>query len=806
MRKIILLPCLFVSQVLATSSESLWSDIDPAYQFRSTNTEIGATTLIKARKLRLDSKALVEKLTKSSNQSIFDGALIELPLADGTQMLFKFEPSNVMAPELAARYPNIRAWRIHNPENPTITGRIDIGPQGFHGLINTADGDRIFIDPENNEDDTYISLSRRANEDSISNNFQCAVHKKPALQAKPEPTTNYKTLSNPASSLLTYRLAIATTGEYTQLFGGSKEDAMAAIVTTVNRLNQVYERDLSIHLQLIANNDNLIYTSPSSDPYSNENASAMVDENIINTNTVIGSENYDIGHVFGTGNTGGLAFIGSVCGTYKAGGVTGSNTPSGDAFNIDYVAHEIGHQLGASHTFNGQQLNCTAGNREANSAVEPGSGSSIMGYAGICGIDNLQSHSDAYFHSTSITQIFNHTRHNSSGSSCGTSYESTNNKPVVDAGRDYTIPAETSFVLTGITQDADEDPLIHSWEQIDTGSSSDLYTDLGDNPLFRVWPPVSSTSRFFPTLSSELTHTAIKGETLPTTTRSMNFKLLVRDNNGGIAEDQMQINVVNTGVPFSVTSQNNNQVLSAGQPLSVTWDVAGTNESPINCQSVSIELIENNGTTTELLYTTENDGAEVITVPSDIMSIGESHVKVACHDNIFYSTSNGVIQVLGGDPILSINSPSIPENNSGTHYLSFILTLSATPSENVIIDYEATTSGIVIKRGQTLIAKGSRNVSIQLPITGDTLAEENQIIELTIQKPSNAQFVTGDAVLSTQGLVIDDDTLAASPAPGDTTTQVESNNDSSGGGSIGLLSLLSLFLLAIRRQKLRIKQ
>ena len=803
MRKLLLLPCLFVSQILV-ADEQIWTDVEPLYQFRSASTKVG--TFHNARKLKLNSEALLRQLT-SVDKSILEGGIIELPLADGTQMLFKFEPSNVMAPELAERYPSIKTWRIYNPENPEITGRIDVGPQGFHGLINTADGDRIFIDPDSNSgDEIYTSLSRRSNEDSIDNDFQCQVHEDSAVRAKPElssPASTYKTLTNPADSLLTYRIAIATTGEYTQLFGGSKADAMAAIVTTVNRLNQVYERDLSIHLQLVGNNDDLIYTNANSDPYTNEDASAMVDENIININSVIGNSNYDLGHVFGTGNTGGLAFLDSACGTYKAGGVTGSNSPSGDAFNIDYVAHEIGHQLGASHTFNGHQLNCSAGNRASVTAVEPGSGSSIMGYAGICGTDNLQTHSDAFFHTASINQIFNYTR-NSGGSKCGAIYETSNNKPTVNAGPDYTIPASTPFMLTGQSSDADEDSILHSWEQIDTGSAGGLYTDLGDNPLFRIWPPVSDTKRFFPALKDELAGISSVGETLPTTTRTMNFNLLARDNNGGVAHDQMKINVIDTGLAFAVTSPATDVTLSAGQSISVTWDIADTNLSPINCTSVAIKLLEHNGSMIELIASTSNDGAQMVTIPADIVSINDSHIKISCNNNVFYAVSRGDIQILGGHPILSANSPSITEEDTGTNNLSFILTLSAAASENVLINYEITdkSTGSILQRGQTFIAQGSRIVSIQVPVAGDTLFEDNQIIELAIDKPDNAQFINGKTSLTTQGLIIDDDTVvAANPGEGADTTPTTSS--SSGGGSMGLFSLLSFFLLMIRRHGLR---
>lgn len=803
MRKLLLLPCLFVSQALL-ASESIWTDVELSYQFRGAHTS--ASTYHKARRLKLNSDALLEILTKN-DRPLLDSPLIELPLSNGEQMIFKFEPTQVMMPELAKRFPDIKTWKIYNPENPAINGRIDMSPHGFHALINTADGDRIFIDPESNDRESlYTSLSRRANTDSIHSDFQCGVHKDSALHAKPElpdTTTSPKSLNNPADPLVTYRLAVAATGEYTQLVGGSKSSAMAAIVTTVNRLNQVYERDLSIHFQLISNNDDLIYTSPTSDPYSNEDASAMVDENIININSVIGSENYDLGHVFGTGSTGGLAFLSSACGTYKAGGVTGSNSPSGDAFNIDYVAHEIGHQLGASHSFNGLQLNCSAGNRAPNSAVEPGSGSSIMAYAGICGTDNLQTHSDAFFHSNSIQQIFNFTRRDG-GSSCGTTFDTSNNKPTVDAGSNYTIPAQTPFYLRGTSSDLDADILSHSWEQTDTGSAGGLYTDLGSNPLFRTWPPIAETVRYFPKLDDLLADTTSKGETLPTTNREMNFNLLVRDNNGGVSQDSTTISVIDTGMPFAVTSPNGEATLSSGQSLAIAWDVASTNAPPINCSSIGIKLLQRNGSTTELLASTPNDGAETVIIPSSIVSINNARIKISCNNNVFFAISKGDIDILGGDPILSVNSPSITEEDSGTHNLSFILTLSAAASENVIIDYEITdkSTSAILQRGQTYIEKGSKNISIQLPVAGDTLFETNQLIELTIRKPSNAQFVTGGTVLKTEGLIIDDDTVIAANPVGTSNTSIPSTGNS-GGGSTGLLSLLSLMLIMARRRGLQ---
>jgi len=537
----------------------------------------------------------------------------------------------------------------------------------------------------------------------------------------------------------------------------------------------------------------------------------MVEENIVNINAMIGTDNYDIGHVFGTGNTGGLAFLNSACGTYKAGGVTGSNSPTGEAFNIDYVAHEIGHQLGASHTFNGHQLNCSAGNRVAETAVEPGSGSSIMGYAGICGTDNLQSNSDAFFHSASINQIKTYTQ-SAAGSSCGTLGIQNNNDPTVSAGSDYIIPAQTPFKLTGITNDPDTDPMLHSWEQVDTGTTGGLYADLGDNPLFRTWPPVESASRFFPRLIDALNHTNTVGEILPTTDRKLNFTLLTRDNKGGVAQDNTELTVVNTGMPFEVLSQTTPITLTANQVLSVSWEVANTTQSPIFCSQVNIGLIDNSGMVVPLVSNTPNDGSHSLTVPENIVRVENARVHVGCANNIFFAVSSGEVDVLGGYPVLSVNTPSIAEEDSGVRNLTFILTLSATASENISISYEVTdsASSATLKQGNVVIAKGNSTANIQIPIAGDTLEEDNQIVNLSLQKPLNAQFANESSQLTSQGTVIDDDVtvIAANPEIESEPQRDVPNSTSSsgGGGSLSLFSFFGLLLLSIRRKIiLRIK-
>ncbi|MEE9126410.1 MAG: zinc-dependent metalloprotease family protein, partial [Planctomycetota bacterium] len=333
--------------------------------------------------------------------TIRDGEVIHLPLPDGGTARFLVKESPIMEPELAAKYPQIRTYRGQGLDDPSATLRLDHTPSGLHAMILSASGS-VFIDPYRRHDSVHhISYYKRDLVNPHGDALRCRFDES-YRQDSPQFGAGFESAfaaeGLPSGSLLrTYRIAVAATGEYTRFHGNKVEHGLAAVVTAMNRINGIYERDVAIRMILVADNDQIIYTKQGTDPYNNHSGFQMLGQNQENLDTVIGNGNYDIGHVFSTGG-GGVAYLGVTCNSgFKAGGVTGLPSPIGDPFYVDYVAHEMGHQWGADHSFNGNEGSCSGGNRSASTAYEPGSASTIMGYAGICGSQNLQSSSDPYF-------------------------------------------------------------------------------------------------------------------------------------------------------------------------------------------------------------------------------------------------------------------------------------------------------------------------------------------------------------------------------------------------------------------------
>ncbi|MFQ2106233.1 reprolysin-like metallopeptidase [Aeromonas rivipollensis] len=554
---------------------------------------------------------------------------LTLPLPDGKEVTFNLQPYDLLPSDLAARYPGILAFKGYDESNPVETGRFDLGPQGFHAMF-SHQGRMVFVDPLRNGEGYAIY-------------YQQDAHSRLEEEADKVIGSQAKALARQVlvdgNERKRYVIAISAAGEYTQYHGGTVEAGLGAIATLLNRVNEVYQRDVAAEFQIASGNDTIIFTDTATDPFNNDDGD--IDANVTvqqNAQTQAGTKlgAFDIGHVVNTGG-GGLAGLGVLCTAEKSAGMTGSPNPVGDAFFIDYVAHEIGHQFGADHTFNGTTGSCGGGNREASQAWEPGSGSSIMAYAGICGEENLQANSLPYFHSKSIEQM---RAHMARVASCGSSQSLTNNAPQVAAGNDYVIPANTPFVLKGAGADLDQDPLSYTWEQIDLGTESfsvASMVDDGSRPLFRFVAPTALPERTLPSLPSLLSNTLAKGEAWPATNRELNFRLTARDGKGGVASDDMKIQVVNTGSAFRLTSPLVTP-LGAGANQTIGWDVAGTNAAPINCSKVDLSLTRDEGVSWTLLASGQpNSGSTSVTIPAG--NDGTARLKVACSDNLFFAIS-----------------------------------------------------------------------------------------------------------------------------------------------------------------------
>jgi uncharacterized protein (TIGR03437 family) len=590
--------------------------------------------------------------------------VMTLPMPDGKLARFRVEESPVMASRLAAMFPEIKTYRGQGLDDPTATTRFDVTPAGFHAIVLSASG-TVIIEPDKGarggRGGQYVSYDQR---DALRNAgpSHCLSN---AKQSSSEllPHSFSATLPPTGATLRTYRLAVATTAEYTQTYGGGTvAGALNALTTTVNGVAAIYERDLAIRLMLVDNETSIIFTNAVTDPYTSDNPSSLLTQNQTVLDQRIGAFNYDIGFVL-DGHTyafqpGFFLFQGagqpqSVCvNGQKAKGVTilRSIAPSTISAIWD-VAHEFGHMFGALHTFNGTTEDCASpSGRFAQTAYEVGSGSTIMGFRGgtapngtylpLCTFEDLRS-TDTYFHATSIEQIVNYTT-NGNGSLCPDLTPTGNNPPTIDAGPDFTIPAQTPFTLTATASDPEADAITYCWEEYDLGTPGPPHTDDGSRPIFRSFAPVTSPARTFPRLSDVLSGVPTFGESLPITTRSMTFRVTVRDNHaggGGVNMDAMRVNVTAGSGPFVVTDPSSSTTWTAGTSQTVTWNVANTANTPVNCANVRVLLSVDGGNTFPftLAASTPNTGAATITVPNTPTL--SARVKVEALGNIFFSIS-----------------------------------------------------------------------------------------------------------------------------------------------------------------------
>ncbi|BAP31566.1 uncharacterized protein CHSO_2529 [Chryseobacterium sp. StRB126] len=662
-RQLTLLGMLLITGVSFAQTDRLWSQ-----EFSKTSSETFENKLgiRNPRLFSLNINGLKNALAKAPKRLAAgekSEVIISFPNSDGRMENFKVKENSNFTPELAAKYPDIKSYVGQGLEDPNSTVYFSVSPLGLSSMEIYGDKSAVFIEPYAKDLSTYVVYKKSDKNDDLSK-FECTV----IDVAKKGVSTNVAARPNADDAKLrTFRLALSCTGEYTAYFGGTKALALAAMNTTMTRVNGVFEKDFAARMVLIANNDAVIYTNASTDPYSAASGMSSWNSQLQSTLTsVIGEANYDIGHLFGASGGGGNAgCIGCICTNgSKGSGYTSpaDSIPSGDNFDIDYVAHEMGHQFGGNHTF-------SMNNEGTGANMEPGSGSTIMGYAGITGQD-IQPHSDAFFHAISIQQITN----NIKAKTCSVNTNTGNAIPTANAGLDYTIPKGTPFVLTGTGTDADGDSLTYIWEQMDnasssqTGASSAASATKASGPNFRSWAPTTVPTRYFPRMASVLAGstttagTEITVEALSSVARTLNFRFTVRDNKAGGSgnnSDDAVITVNSTAGPFAVTSQNSATTYTGGSSQTVTWDVAGTTANNVNTANVDILWSTDSGNTwSTLLSATPNDGSQAVTIPNVTTTTGRIMVKGSNH--IFFDVNNANISVNAGSGTPDTVAPTAP--------------------------------------------------------------------------------------------------------------------------------------------------
>ncbi len=642
---------LFLSLFFFTTGYSQkWNKVDNT-SFRSLEKQ-RLVTPIKYESYELDFdhfKSMLKNAPKRF-ESREKGITIRWPMPAGGMQKFRIKRSDVFHPDLAAKYPKIKAFTGYSLSDPTAILKISMSHKGIEGMLLSNRHETIYLDrylPKTKG--KYILYNRSDyHRELLEGEGTCTVE---------DPKDGYKgngiTERFGDCQLRKYKLAMACTGEYATFHGGNIPDVLAEFNASMVRVNGIYERDFTITMEFIPETDQLIFLNGATDPYTNNDGGAMLGQNQATIDQIIGFENYDIGHVFSTGG-GGIASLRSPCTSRKARGVTGLGNPTGDPFWVDYVSHEIGHQFGGNHT---QNNSCQRNN---STSVEPGSASTIMGYAGICS-PNVQNNSDDYFHSVSQNEVANFVV--AGNGNCAEIITIDNAAPEIESvtPTNLVFPSRTPFYLTVEATDSDNDMLTYCWEQIDNEPAQmPPISSSVAGPAFRSFDPSEDPTRYFPGLASVLL--GINGSTwevLPNADRDMSFNITVRDNNslgGCTADEDLSVTFTSSAGPFLITSQNTSVTWNSGNTETITWDVAGTDVAPVSCDNADIVLSLDRGNNFDIILAENvpNDGEHDIIVPFEVTSQGRIMLK--CSSKTFFDINNQDINIIA--PFASQVSPS----------------------------------------------------------------------------------------------------------------------------------------------------
>ena len=710
LRSVLLLSLLLGFSALYAQQKPYWTPVKPGQSF-DTDPAVDRPGYPKEFKLfELDHPSLRQSMMAITGpgKSGTKGR-IALPSAAGQMEEFEITEASNFTPELQNRFPQIRAFSGRSLTTPGSTLKISLDERSVQTMVFRAGGLTEYMEPYSRDGRVYSVYRRQRAAGQAP--WACSTPDQALAQGLQNRVTLMAVTPGSGNVLRTMRLAQSCNAEYSNYFGATSSADVAKVLSafnaTLTRCNGVYEKDLALHLNLIADTEKVIYYNASTDPYTT--MSSWNSQLQSTLNSVIGAANYDIGHMFGASGGGGNAgCIGCVCvDATKGSGITSpaDGIPKGDNFDIDYVAHEVGHQLGANHTF-------SHSNEGTGVNKEPGSGITIMGYAGITSQD-LVNHSIDIFHQTSIEQILV----NLNNKSCVVKTTTPNTAPAVSVPGNFTIPISTPFALTGSASDAAGQDLTYCWEQNDnagsrqTGTSSVASPTKATGPNWISFPATASPTRLFPKLATILAGQNVSGplalgdagantEALSSVSRTLNFRLTVRDNVlynaatpdvGQTAYGDVVVTVTNTAGPFTVTAPNTAVTWQNGSTQTITWNVANTNAAPINCAQVNILLSTDGGNTfSTLLAGTPNDGSQAVTInASGTFPNNNCRIKIESVGNIFFDIGNAAF---------TISAPAICGTPSGLQAAS-ISTTGATLSWSAVTgatsytpEYKAATS------------------------------------------------------------------------------------------------------------------
>lgn len=639
-------------------SQSHWtkSNVSEIEKFRSGDRLINP---LKYEVFTLDLEALYRDLEKAPKELVGlrgeKELIIDVPHPNGEIVKYKVWKAKVMEDGLAKKFPQLGSFAGQSL-NKKHNIRFSTGDVGFHAAITSNEG-KIYIDPIFLDNPSiYQTYYIKDQEIPADYNSFCGYQDTAELIQDGYKPSSTISRGNVPQMLTVFRFALACTGEYAEIVGGTKDAVMERFNIAMTRLNEVYERDVAVRHVLIEDNDLLIHLDKNNDPYfvppfnpsldfgENGIGITLLGQNTGVVNSIIPSNSYDIGHLFtrNCDDVGGVASGANACRNDKAGGIScigGANTGN---FAASTMAHEVGHQLSAGHSWS----NCPPAQEQLSvgNAYEPGSGSTIMSYSGACGADNNVGADDDYFSAGSIFNIMDYYLDGSGD--CSEEIDLGNHRPEISwpYTDGFYIPLFTPFELEASAIDKDGDNLTYGWDQYNLGPISQLGTPVGNAPSFRSYPPTDDPKRVFPRLQTILSGSSNRTEVLPGYERDLNFRFVVRDNypgGGSIIWEEVAFHTAPGTGPFFIETQNfDTPDYTVGQEVLITWDVANTDETPINCERVDIFVSDNNGNDFNypVKISTPNDGEEIINIPNAVSL--NARIKIKASENIFFDINN----------------------------------------------------------------------------------------------------------------------------------------------------------------------